>query len=190
MQSVNNFFPAFISLENKKILIVGGGKIAYDKLEKLLFFTTDIKIISKEFDENLLKLAKENGINCQKKEYSLDILDGIDIVIVCVDDLEIHKKVFEDSRDKRILVNSVDKKEFCDFIFPSFIKRGDLTIAISTNGSSPAISRYLKKYIENKLPSGIDEFFQEMKRLRNTLPKGKNRMQILSKKAKDFFKIS
>ena len=76
--------------------------------------------------------------------------------------------------------------DYCDFIFPSYVKENDLTIAISTSGSSPAFAKHFKKYIKGLIPSNVSEFLQEMKALRVKLPKGKERMKMLDKKAEDY----
>ncbi|MCK4737412.1 MAG: bifunctional precorrin-2 dehydrogenase/sirohydrochlorin ferrochelatase, partial [Sulfurimonas sp.] len=77
---------------------------------------------------------------------------------------------------------------YCDFIFPSYVKKDDLTVAISTSGASPAMAKHLRIYLQNLIPSGISEFLVEMKNLRKTLPKGKERMKMLDKKAEDYIK--
>jgi precorrin-2 dehydrogenase/sirohydrochlorin ferrochelatase len=84
------------------------------------------------------------------------------------------------------LCNCVDLQQYCDFIFPSYIKKGDLTVAISTSGSSPAFSRNFKQYLLNLIPNGVEDFLKELKELRTTMPKGKERMQFFDKKVKDY----
>jgi len=189
MQLQNSFFPAFISLKNRKILLVGGGKIALDKLEKLLLFSQNIKIVAKDFSDEFLEISKKNSLKVLKREYKDEDLNSCDIVIIAVDSSHLHEDIYNKTRDLRVLVNSVDNINYCDFIFPSFIKDGDLTIAISTNGASPAVSKYLKRYIQKLLPKDLKEFMNELKKLREDLPKGKARMQILQNKAKEFFKL-
>ncbi len=81
----------------------------------------------------------------------------------------------------------MDSVDYCDFIFPSYIKKDDLTIAISTSGASPALAKHLRIYLSKLIPSSISAFLNEMKKLRKTLPKGKERMKMLDKKAKRYF---
>ncbi len=180
------YFPAFLKLDNKKILIVGGGNIAYEKLEKLLDFTQNISIISTQFSENMLEKIKQYNLNFDKRTYKTNDIKEFGIVIVAVDDINLQAKIFEESKKYKCLCNCVDSVEYCDFIFPSYIKKDDLTIAISTSGSSPAVSKYLKTYLKNLIPEGISEFLKEMKNFRKTMPKGKRRMHFLDKKAKDY----
>ena len=182
-------FPLFLNLENRKVLIVGGGKIANDKLEKLLNFTDNITIIAPKILPQIIEQSLKNNLTMHKKNYEKGDIGGFDIVIVATDNIQLQKKIWEESRGKGIFVNSVDLPEYCDFFFGSFIKEGDLTIAISTSGASPAVSKYLKRYIQTLIPKNLSQFLKEMKSLRKSLPKGKERMKILNQKAKEFFNL-
>ena len=182
-----SYFPTFLNLKNKKILIIGGGNIAYNKLEKLLDFTDNITLIAEEFSDEIEKIVKEQNLPKITRSYQKNDIDGFDVVITAVDDMELQKKIFEESRGKNILVNSVDLIDYCDFIFPAYIKKSDLIISISTSGQSPAIAKYLKRYIAKLLPKDLESFLQSMKECRKSLVKGKERMKILDKKAKDYF---
>jgi precorrin-2 dehydrogenase/sirohydrochlorin ferrochelatase len=181
-----SYFPAFFKLDNKKILIIGGGHIAYEKLTHLLDFTQDIHMIAKEFSDDLLKKLKEQNISYTCRAYNVGDIKNFAIIVVAVDDINIQKEIYLESKHYNCLCNCVDSVEYCDFIFPSYIKKGDLTIAVSTSGSSPAMAKYLRKYLNMLIPEHIVEFLQEMKKLRKTLPKGKKRMQMLDEKAKNY----
>lgn len=181
-----SFFPAYFSLNNKKILLVGGGYIALEKLEKLVDFTHNITIISKEFSADFSTFATKHKIEMQERPYVVGDINGFDIVIVATDTVTLHREIFQESRSSRILVNSVDNTAYCDFIFPSYVKNGDLTISISTSGASPALAKRLRLYIEKLIPSNIGEFLKEMRGLRKTMPKGKERMQFFEKKTDAF----
>lgn len=170
------FFPMYIDMEDLKVLLVGGGTIATEKLEKLVDFTKEITIITKELSMEANVIIKDNCLTLFERAYRQGDIDGFDIVIVATDDMELHKSIYEESRGSRTLVNSVDDTAYCDFIFPSYIKNGDLTISFSTSGASPAFAKQIKSYFQNVIPDNIDEFLAEMKRLRAILPKGKERM--------------
>ncbi len=183
-----SYFPAYLKIDDKEILIVGGGKIATDKLRHLLDFTSKITLLSKEYDQDILELSQTNGIKTIQKIYEKGDIDSFDIVIVAIDDIEKQKEIYLEAKSKKILCNSVDAVEYCDFIFPSYIKKGELTIAVSTSGASPAVAKYLRRFIEKFIPKDIEKFLLEMKSLREKLPKGRERMEFLDKKAKEFFK--
>ncbi|HHB94128.1 MAG TPA: bifunctional precorrin-2 dehydrogenase/sirohydrochlorin ferrochelatase [Campylobacterales bacterium] len=178
-----SFFPSYLNLNNKKILLIGGGYIALEKLEKLIDFTTNITVIAKEISPNLLEFANRYNIVIKQKSYKKGDIDGFDIVIVATNTIDLHEEIYKESRNSRILVNSVDDTAYCDFIFPSYIKKGDLTISISTSGASPAMAKRVRLYIENLIPSNIGEFLKEMRNLRKSMPKGKDRMRFFEEKS-------
>ena len=181
------YFPAFIKLDGQNILIVGGGNIAYEKLTHLLDFTNNIKVIAKDISEEMFELIKKNNLIYEKREYKKNDIDDIGIVIVAVDNILLQKEIFLQSKNyPNCLCNSVDSVDYCDFIFPSYIKKDDLTIAVSTSGSSPAVAKYLRKFLQETIPDNIGEFLNKMKTYRKTMPKGKERMEFLDKKAKKY----
>ena len=183
-----SFFPAYIKLENRKILVIGGGKIAGDKISHLLDFTKNITIISPKIEKKVEEFIKNYSLKYIDREYQKDDVNGFYIVIVAADDIELQKRVYKECQEKRILCNSVDSIDYCDFIFPSYIKKGDLTIAVSTSGASPSLSKYLRRSIEKLIPDDIDKFLKELKNIRLKLPKGKERQKILDTKAKDYIR--
>lgn len=182
------YFPAFLKLDNKKILIVGGGYIAYEKLEHLLDFTKDISIIALDLSDDMNKGIKENNLSFEQRAYKVGDIKDFAVVIVAVDDIPLQAEIFAESKQYNCLCNSVDSVDYCDFIFPSYIKKDDLTIAVSTSGASPAMAKHLRMYLQNLIPDTVGAFLKEMKELRKTLPKGKERMKMLDKKAQDYIK--
>ena len=167
------YFPAFIQFEGKRVLLVGGGNIALEKLEKLLDFTKDIVIVAKELSPDIYQVAKDNCLSILPRSYREGEALEYDIVVVATDTIDLHQKIFEETRSSRVLVNSVDNTAYCDFIFPSYLRRGDLTVAFSTSGSSPAFAKYIRRWFDTALPDGIEDFLNKMKSLREKLPKGK-----------------
>ena len=180
------YFPAFLKLENKKVLIVGGGYIAYEKLNHLLDFTKDIYLIASEFSDEMLQKMEEENLHYEKRSYKTQDIEGFSIAVVAVDDIALQAEIFKESKGCNCLCNAVDSLDYCDFIFPAYVKKNDLTIAISTSGASPAVAKHLKEYLNKLIPEGISDFLQEMKNLRRTLPKGKERMKMLDEKAKNY----
>ena len=181
------YFPAFIKLDDLKILIVGGGFIASEKLEHMLDFTKDISVIAPELSSHMQEMIEQNELPYKQRVYEKNDIDGFGIVIVAVDDMKVQESIYLESRQKGILCNAVDSVDYCDFIFPSYIKKGDLTIAVSTSGASPAVAKHLRKFLEKVIPDSIVEFLVELKGYRTTMPKGKERMEFLDQKAKEYF---
>ena len=182
------YFPAFIKLDNKKILIVGGGYIAYEKLDHLLDFTKDIKVIAPELSTQMQERIEKEGLVFEQRKYEVGDIEEFAVVVVAVDDIPLQSEIFIESKKYNCLCNAVDSVDYCDFIFPSYIKKDDLTIAVSTSGASPAMAKHLRRFLERVIPDGIGEFLKEMKQLRSTLPKGKERMKMLDEKAENYIK--
>ncbi len=181
------YFPAFIKLDNIDILIVGGGYIAGEKLEHLLDFTKRIKVIAPRLDDDMKKMIDDNNLVYENRTYNKGDIKDFGVVIVAVDDIPLQEEIFNEAKTyPNCLCNSVDSVNYCDFIFPSYIKKDDLTIAVSTSGSSPAMAKHLRMYLQNLIPDSIGNFLKEMKEYRKTMPKGKERMEFLDNKAKQY----
>ncbi len=182
-----SFFPMFMDMNELKVLVVGGGFIATEKLEKLVDFTQNITVITTEISPDAQKIIEDHALKLELRAYTHGDIVGFDIVIVATDTVELHKEIYEESRGSRILVNSVDNTEYCDFIFPSYVKKDDLTIAFSTGGASPAFAKHIRKHFEEIIPESVGEFLKKMKALRSTIPKGKERMQYFDRLVEEYF---
>ena len=182
-----SFFPMFMDMSELKVLVVGGGFIATEKLEKLVDFTKEITVITAEVSSEANQIINAYGLTLHKRLYERGDIEGFDIVIVATDTITLHKSIYEESRGSRILVNSVDNTDYCDFIFPSYVKKDDLTIAFSTGGASPAFAKYIRRHFEKIIPESVGEFLQKMKALRSTMPKGKERMQYFDGLVEEYF---
>jgi precorrin-2 dehydrogenase/sirohydrochlorin ferrochelatase len=180
------YFPAFLKFDDKKILIVGGGNVALEKLEHLLDFTHNITLIALNFNEASMHLIQQYNLTHYLKKYEKGDIKGFDIVIAAIDNFQLQEEIYLETRHYSCLCNCVDLQQYCDFIFPSYVKKGDLTIAISTGGASPAVAKQLRIFLSNLIPNSIVEFLEQMKNYRKTMPKGKERMQFLDQKAKEY----
>ena len=148
------YFPFFLQLDQLPCLIVGGGSVAERKLDLLIKAKADITVISLEFSDYILDLAKTHNIRCVKKEYSNKILEDnkYNFVISATNDVSLNERVAKDCKKYNIIVNVVDQPEICDFIFPSILERGDITVAVSTGGASPVLARVLRTKLETMVP--------------------------------------
>ena len=148
------YFPFFLQLDQLPCLIVGGGSVAERKLDLLIKAKADITVISLEFSDYVLDLAKTHNIRCIKKEYSNKILEEnkYNFVISATNDVSLNERVAKDCKKYNIIVNVVDQPEICDFIFPSILERGDITVAVSTGGASPVLARVLRTKLETMVP--------------------------------------
>ncbi|MCB4743677.1 MAG: bifunctional precorrin-2 dehydrogenase/sirohydrochlorin ferrochelatase [Sulfurovum sp.] len=182
------YFPMFINIEKLKVLVVGGGVIATEKLQKLVDFTKEITIIAEELSPEVNRLICNHCLSFHQRAYRSGDIRGFDIVIIATDTAELHQQIYEESRGSGILINSVDNADYCDFIFPSYIKKEDLTIAFSTGGASPAFTKQIREYFEKIIPQSVGTFLTKMKILRTTMPKGKERMHYFETLVEAYFK--
>ena len=148
-----SYMPISISIEDRKILMVGGGKVALRKLETLLDFGADITVIAPEPEKKIEFFAESGQIKLEKRKYKSPEANQYGIVISASDDLSVNKTVSEDCKNARIPVNVVDNPKLCDFIFPAVLKRDCLTISVSSDGKAPYLSGHLKMV--------LDSIFQE-----------------------------
>lgn len=148
------YFPFYIELSKKKGLVVGAGKVALEKIEKLLEFDADLCVVAPKF---LPEIREEKRIQIREKKFDPKDLDGFDYVIAATNQDALNERIYELCQEKKIYVNVVDNAKLCDFIFASVIKRGKLCIGISTSGASPKAGIMLKNKINSQLPDDIEE---------------------------------
>ena len=142
------YFPVFLDIMGKKVLVVGGGKVAQRKIEMLLSFGSDICIVSKELTALLQRKVEDGTIRLLGEEFHEDDLAGMSLVIAATDDQALNRRVSLKARERGLMVNAVDQPSDCDFIVPSMVRRGDLLIAISTSGKSPALAKRIRQRLE------------------------------------------
>lgn len=142
------FYPLFLNIKDKKCVIVGGGEVSYRKIKGILNCGAKIIVISPEFNKKILRIAKDKPIKLIKRRYRKTDINGASIVIAATGNKELNKRISEDSKKVGALVNVVDDIRRSDFISPSFFRRGNLTIAISTGGKSPIIAKKIRERIE------------------------------------------
>mgnify|MGYP003322679678 FL=1 len=149
------YFPFFLQLNKLPCLIVGGGSVAERKLDLLIKANADITVISPDFSEYILELSKSHDIKCITDEYSEKFLEGnkYRFVISATNNVSLNEQVAKDCAKHNIIVNVVDQPEICDFIFPSILERGDITVAVSTGGASPVLARVLRTKLETMVPA-------------------------------------
>lgn len=185
----NTLFPIFLKTEDVHFLIIGGGNVGLEKAETLLRQNSKIKlsIVAKDFNESLQEIeANYNNVKLFQKPYEKSDLEGIDFLIIAVNNPEISKQALQDAREIGIKVNAADQPEFCDFYLGSIVKKGNLKIAISTNGKSPTISKRLREVFEENIPDEMDDVLTNMHKIRSKLSGDfQKKVQILNKVTQD-----
>ncbi len=165
-------FPMYVDLKGKQCLIVGGGEIAYRKAEILLRFEAVITVIAPELCSSIINLEKQGYLEIQKSSYSKDYIEGAYLVVAATSSTEVNELVYNDALKINIPVNVVDDPEKCTFIFPSVVKRGPLTIGISTSGAYPALSKKIRKISEEIFPEAYSEIIEMLANFRSRVRKG------------------
>jgi siroheme synthase-like protein len=171
-QESNRLFPVFLKLEQLSLLIVGGGKVALEKLHAVLSNApaTRIKIVALAVSDGLAaEAALHNHIEVVERPYDSTDLAGADIVIVAVNDIPVATRIKVDARKAGKLVNVADKPELCDFYLSAVVKKGNLKIAISTNGKSPTIAKRLKEEIGSMIPDEMESVLDNMQTIRQRM---------------------
>ena len=149
------YYPILLNIQDKKCLVVGGGNVAWRKVCSLKDAGARVTVVSPEFCP---EMEKEIGIERIQQKYEEGFLNEVLVVIASTDDEEVNKKVYYDAVKRGILVNVVDRPEFCSFIVPATISRGDLNISISTGGASPALARNIRENLEKQFGDEYGEF--------------------------------
>ena len=168
----NKLFPIFLKLEQLSVLVVGGGKVGLEKLNALLHNSpeTKIRLVAAEIAEAVRHAALHHpNVDFHERPFEEKDLDDVDVVIIAVNDPQSSERIRDLAKAKGKLVNVADKPDLCDFYLASIVKKGNLKIAISTNGKSPTIAKRLKEAFDELLPDKLDDVLNNMTRIREKL---------------------
>ncbi|MDV3865709.1 ABC transporter permease [Elizabethkingia anophelis] len=168
----NSLYPIFVKLETLSLLIIGGGKVALEKLDSVLNNApqTSVKLVAKEIIPEVKALQEEyKNLVLEQRAYTYADFDAADLVIAAVNDLVVAEQIRNDAHVKGVLVNIADKPELCDFYLGSIVRKGELKIAISTNGKSPTIAKRLREILTETIPDEVDEVLDNMQNIRQQL---------------------
>lgn len=165
------YFPFFVDIAGKNGVIVGGGKVAVRKVEKLLPFGPRLTVIAPEIEECIRTQGEfthesTSRLHLAEREFAATDLDSADFVIAATDDESLNGRISDYCRENRIPVNVVDDREKCSFFFPALVREGDLTIGISTGGKSPLAASWVRRKISEALPPGIGDVIDLMGQIR------------------------
>lgn len=173
-------YPVMLNIAGAKAVVVGGGNVALRKIEDLADSGAEIKVVSPAFLPELEHLAekKSDKITLVRRKYEYSDIDGAAIVFVATGDQDVNASVSKEAMEKNILVNSADDPENCSFFVPSFTRRGDFILAVSTGGASPALAANLRRKLELALPEDIDLMLEALSEARALLKKKSERFSV------------
>ncbi len=163
------YYPVYLDIQNRKCLVVGGGSVGTRKVMTLMDCGASVTVVSPDFTTQLFQLADTRAIKLKKRPYRSSDIDGMFLVIGATNNEELNRQISEDAQRLNKLCNIADRPEACNFILPSFINRGDLIIAVSTSGKSPALAKKLRKDLENEFGQEYAEFLRLMEVIRQRL---------------------
>lgn len=148
MEKKYPYYPIYLDIENRRVVIIGGGNVCARKAETMMKYGARVTVVSPEFTDEIEKWAAEGCLQLRRKMYDEPDLDGASIVIASTDDEGVNTRIAADCRRRHIPVNVVDVTHLCEFIVPAIIEHGSIQIAVSTGGRSPALARTLKEDLQ------------------------------------------
>lgn len=164
----NTLFPVFLKLEKLRVLIVGGGNVAQEKLNAVLGNSPKaiINIVSIDFSEEVMQSISLHNLPYEQRPFQETDCDNADVVIIAVNDPEASTSIYEACRKHKVLANVADKPSLCDFYLSSIVQKGSLKIAISTNGKSPTIAKRIKEVFQDAIPDELEEVLANLQIIR------------------------
>jgi len=175
--------PVFLKLEDRRVLIVGGGRVAEEKLDAVLRSATDVTVIAPRITPRIAEWARESRVNYIAGEYREGAVRDFFLVITCTDSDSVNRKIYGECREAGILCNSVDDPTNCDFYAAAVVRRGELQIAVSTGGNSPALAQRIRRKLEQEFGPEYEPWIGWLGRMRTVmrraLPRNEQTRELL-----------
>jgi precorrin-2 dehydrogenase / sirohydrochlorin ferrochelatase len=169
---MNQLFPVFLKLENLSTLLVGAGNVGLEKLHALLSNSPNAKVtvVAPMVREEIFELSKVHPfVTIETRGFEMYDLDNKDLVVLATDQPTLHISIKQETQKRHILTNVADTPDLCDFYLGSIVQKGDLKIAISTNGKSPTIAKRIKEWLSDVIPDDIQDLLGHLQAVRATL---------------------
>jgi siroheme synthase-like protein len=176
-------FPVFLKMNGRRCLVAGAGEVAELKIQSLLKAGADVTVVAPEAREAVAALANQGSFRWHQREFRPSDLEGMFLVVAATNLPEVNAAVFKEAAKRNVICNAVDDPPNCDFYFPSIVDRGNLQIAISTAGESPALAQQLRQEIDRQLPQDLGPWLEALGNLRREvlemMPAGEARKLLL-----------
>jgi precorrin-2 dehydrogenase/sirohydrochlorin ferrochelatase len=166
-----NYYPIYIDLDQKPVLVVGGGTVACRKVETLLAYGALVRIVSPKITPALERMIDGKRCRWHAKEYDPADMENVVLVFSCTEKEEVNARVALDAQTRNIFLNVVDDPQNCSFLVPAVLRRGDLAIAVSTGGSSPLAARRLREELETRYGDEMAAYLELLKAWREKAKK-------------------
>jgi precorrin-2 dehydrogenase / sirohydrochlorin ferrochelatase len=164
-----SLFPMFLKLEGRLCLVVGAAGIAESKISSLLAAHASVGVVAAQASETVMDWARQKMITWYRREFRPSDLNGVFMVIAATSSGEVNAKIFREAQQQKVLCNAVDDPEHCDFYYPAVVRRGDLQIAISTAGRSPALAQRLRCELETQFGPEYADWLTELGSIRENV---------------------
>jgi precorrin-2 dehydrogenase/sirohydrochlorin ferrochelatase len=164
-----SLFPMFVNLDGRRCLVIGAGNVGEAKIESLLATAASVHVVAPKATSKVREWAREGRIEWHAREYVPADLAGVFLVIAATSSRALHDEIYAEAKSRGVLCNTVDEPERCDFYFPAVVRRGDLQIAISTGGLSPALAQRLRKELEEQFGPEWEAWVAQLGRTREEL---------------------
>ena len=167
--SVMAKYPIFLELGGRRVVLIGGGKVALRKAQALLAAGARLVVVAERVNDMLAALCRGNSAELVKSRYSKNYLAGALLAVAATNNHQLNKQIYQDCQQLEVLCNVVDVPELCDFFVPAVVKRGDLQIAVSTEGQCPAYAGHIRKRLEEIFTVKHGQFLTELEGLRKQI---------------------
>ena len=182
------FYPINLKIDDMKIVIIGGGKVAYRKCMNFLAFNKKVLVVSKEFVKEFEEIKEQ--VEIVKGAYNEKYIKDAFVVVAATNNKEVNREIGIYSRQYNKLVNVVDDKDLSNFTVPSFVKRGDLLLSVSTGGKSPSLSRKIRKDLEEVYDDSYEEYVELLGQAREMIIENTSDIKERRKRLKELLDLS
>jgi precorrin-2 dehydrogenase/sirohydrochlorin ferrochelatase len=169
----NELFPVFMKMDKLQLLVVGAGEVGFEKIGFMFRHCSNafLKVIAPEVNPAILKISEMHPSQFKiiNKKFEPSDFEGVDLAIAATADPRLNKQVWEEAKKHKVLINVADTPDLCDFYLSSVVKKGDLKIAISSNGKSPTLTKRMRELLTDVLPEEIDDLLQNLAEIRDNL---------------------
>lgn len=168
----NELYPIFLKLHNINVLIVGGGNVGLEKLSFMLKSSpnANVEVVAPKFIPELEALVEKHpSVKLTKAKFKKKMLKKRHMVIACTDDLKVNKRVYDLARKRYLICNIADTPDLCDYYLGGIVTKGNVKIAISTNGKSPTTAKRLREFFEDVIPEDVNKMVENLNEYRKTL---------------------
>ena len=166
---MKSLFPMFVKLEGRRVLVLGAGSVAEQKISGLLETGARVRVVALHTTEQVREWARTGSVDLDERAYRGADLDGVFLAIVATSVRSLNEQVYREAQERRILCNVVDVPEQCDFYYASVVKRGDLQIAVSTSGQSPSLAQRIRLQLEQQFGPAYADWVSELGAVRRDI---------------------